>query len=206
MWCLSQLGLILYTLKLKPLSQLFQALLHQSDYLKSRWKPRQGEESTADIGPLTRKQNKSKLLSFPGLKGRLDFGGSTPKFSVAVVGHDRPTQARGDLNLTRQAPEEQWLLSALWTGQGPTASEGRSHPSTELLPWRFPMLYLSLLLVLFIPHRKLLFAEGHCLAHAHLCESHSDPQTLCLQQQAHGLENTAGLNQRLVFSWSPAAP
>ena len=117
MWCLSQLGLILYTLKLKPLSQLFQALLHQSDYLKSRWKPRQGEESTADIGPLTRKQNKSKLLSFPGLKGRLDFGGSTPKFSVAVVGHDRPTQARGDLNLTRQAPEEQWLLSALWTGQ-----------------------------------------------------------------------------------------
>lgn len=87
-----------------------------------------------------------------------------------------------------------------------TASEGRSHPSTELLPWRFPMLYLSLLLILFIPQRKLLFAEGHCLAHAHLCESHSDPQTLCLQQRAHGLENTAGLNQRLVFSWSPAAP
>lgn len=152
----------------------------------------QGEESTADIGPLTRKPNKSKLLSFPGLKGRLDFGGSTPKFSVAVVGHDRPTQARVGLNFTRQAHKEQPLLPALWTGQGPTASEGRSHPSTELLPWRFPMLYLFLLLILFIPQRKLLFAEGHCLACAHLCESHSDPQTL--------LSSTAGTRAR-KYCW-----
>lgn len=39
------------------------------------------------------------------------------------------------------------------------------------------MLYLCLLLILFILQRKLLFTEGHCLAHAHLvCESHSDPQ------------------------------
>lgn len=50
------------TLKLKPPSQPLQALLQQSDCLRSRWKPRQGEESTADMSPLTRKQNKGTLL------------------------------------------------------------------------------------------------------------------------------------------------
>ena len=68
----------------------------------------------------------------------------------------------------RRAHEEQRLLPALWTGQGPTASEGRGHPATELLPRRFLMLYLCLLLILSILQRKLLFTEGHCLAHAHL--------------------------------------
>lgn len=68
----------MHTLKLKPLSQPFQALLQQSDGLKSRWKPSQGEESTADMPPLTRQHSESTLLSFPGLKGQPDVRGSTP--------------------------------------------------------------------------------------------------------------------------------
>ena len=87
----------MHTLKLKPLSQPFQALLQQSDRLKSRWKPSQGEESTADTPPRTRQQSESTLLSFPGLKGMLEV---YTELSAAMTGHGRPTQARGGLNLT----------------------------------------------------------------------------------------------------------
>ena len=140
-------------------------------------------------------------LAFPGLKGQLDFRGSTPKFSVAVVGHDRHTQAQGGLNLTGRHKRSSGCSQPSGLDRVPQLPRAEATQPLSSSPGGFSCctcpfsLYLSLSKESFYLLKDTVWHTPTCL-----CESHSDPQTLCPQQGTHGLENTAGSNQTLVFS------
>lgn len=126
---------------------------------------------------------------------------------MAVAGHDHPTQAQGGLNLTGRHMRSSGCSQPSGLDRVPQLPRAEATQPPSSSPRGFSCctcpfsLYFSLSKESFYLLKDTVWHMPTCL-----CESHSDPQMLCPQQGTHGLENTAGSNQTLVFSWSPATP